>query len=135
MSFFMGQSYIPEKTLSVSCQEGEGLAFSVLDSELRKMDLACYVSKANTHTFIYSPVVSTAPSPSTALVFFHADHLFYFIMKINHHSLPVKERSVSGMLLGSGDPIPSKTDFPTMLLIKSIPLLFSLPRRPAAISF
>ena len=66
--FHHGLAIFPEKTLSVSCQEGEDLAFSVPDSELRK--ITCYhmetshVSKANMHTFIYSPVDSPALSPS-----------------------------------------------------------------------
>lgn len=89
------------------------------------------------HSFI--SVVSTVPSLSIALLFFLADHLFYFILKINHHSLPVKEGAVSEMVHGSGkeskDPIPSKTAFLTALLIKSIPLLSSPPQRPTAFSF
>ena len=48
-----------EKTLSVSCQEGEDLAFSVLDSELRKITCyhmeTCYCMSPNQiciHSFI-----------------------------------------------------------------------------------
>lgn len=143
--FLRGLAIFPGKLL-VSHQEGGGLAFNVLHSELRKVDLACYVTRAHVHTFVYLrcihsfiSVVSTVPSLSIALLFFLADHLFYFILKINHHSLPVKEGAVSEMVHGSGkeskDPIPSKTALLTALLIKSIPLLSSPPQRPTAFSF
>ena len=72
--FHHGLAIFQEKALSVSCQEGEDLAFCVLDSELWK--IACYVSKANMRTFIYSPVDSPALSPSIALIFFQT---IYFI--------------------------------------------------------
>lgn len=72
---------------------------------------------------------------SLKLVYIHSFNLlllvlssyrqFHFILKINHHSLSVKEEVDSGILRGSGekyhDPIPPKIDFLTFLLMSLYP--------------